>query len=60
VKVKETDFSIHFPNGSEIIMVGLDTEEKLLSLTNISVVWVEEAFEVEKEKIEQLNLRMRG
>ena len=60
VKIKETDFSIHFPNGSEIIMVGLDTEEKLLSLTNISVVWVEEAFEVEKEKIEQLNLRMRG
>jgi phage terminase large subunit len=41
-------------------MVGLDTEEKLLSLTNISMVWVEEAFEVEKEKVEQLNLRMRG
>ena len=52
--------SIIFPNGSQIIMVGLDTEEKLLSLTNISTVWVEEAYEVEKEKIEQLNLRMRG
>lgn len=60
VKIKETDMSIHFPNGSQIIMVGLDTEEKLLSLTNISCVWVEEAFEVEREKIEQLNLRMRG
>jgi phage terminase large subunit len=60
VKVKETDMSITFPNGAQIIMVGLDTEEKLLSLTNISVVWVEEAYEVEKEKIEQLNLRMRG
>ena len=60
VKMKETDMSITFPNGSQIIMVGLDTEEKLLSLTNISTVWVEEAFEVEKEKIEQLNLRMRG
>jgi phage terminase large subunit len=31
-----------------------------LSLTNISTVWVEEAYEVEKEKVEQLNLRMRG
>lgn len=41
-------------------MIGLDIEEKLLSLTNISCIWVEEAFEVEKEKIEQLNLRMRG
>lgn len=60
VKIKETDMSITFPNGSQIIMVGLDTEEKLLSLTNISTVWVEEAYEVEKEKIEQLNLRMRG
>ena len=60
VKIRETDMSIIFPNGSQIIMVGLDTEEKLLSLTNISMVWVEEAFEVEKEKVEQLNLRMRG
>lgn len=60
VKMRETDMSIIFPNGSQIIMVGLDTEEKLLSLTNISTVWVEEAYEVEKEKVEQLNLRMRG
>lgn len=60
VKVRETDMSIIFPNGSQIIMSGLDEETKLLSLTNISVIWVEEAFEVEKHKVEQLNLRMRG
>lgn len=60
VKVKETDMSITFPNGSQIIMTGLDEETKLLSLTNISTIWVEEAYEVEKPKIEQLNLRMRG
>lgn len=60
VKIKETDMSITFPNGSQIIMVGLDTEEKLLSLTNISVIWCEEAYQIEKEKVEQLNLRMRG
>lgn len=52
--------SITFPNGSQIIMVGLDTEEKLLSLNDISTIWIEEAFEVEKNKVEQLNLRMRG
>ena len=52
--------SITFPNGASIIMIGLDTEEKLLSLNNVSTVWVEEAYEVEKEKVEQLNLRMRG
>lgn len=60
VAVKETDMSITFPNGSQIIMTGLDEETKLLSLNNVSTVWIEEAFEVEKEKVEQLNLRMRG
>ena len=60
VKIKETDMSITFPNGSQIIMVGLDTEEKLLSLQNVSTVWAEEAYEIEQNKIEQLNLRMRG
>ena len=60
IKIKETDMSLTFPNGSQIIMSGLDEETKLLSLTNISVIWVEEAFEVERHKVEQLNLRMRG
>lgn len=60
VKIRETDFNIKFPNGSEVIFLGLDDETKLLSLNNISTVWIEEAYEVEKEKIEQLNLRMRG
>ena len=60
VKIRETDMSITFPNGSQIIMVGLDAEEKLLSLNNISTIWIEEAYEVEKSKVEQLNLRMRG
>ena len=60
VKINESDFRIRFPNGSEIIMIGLDDEHKLLSLNNISTIWIEEAFEVEKNKVEQLNLRMRG
>lgn len=60
VKMRETDMTITFPNGSSIIFVGLDTEEKLLSLQNISTIWCEEAYEIEKSKIEQLNLRMRG
>lgn len=60
VKINESDFRIRFPNGAEIIMTGLDEETKLLSLANISTVWIEEVFEVEKHKVEQLNLRMRG
>ena len=60
VKIRETDFNIKFPNGSEIIFLGLDEETKLLSLNNIGTVWIEEAFEVPKAIVEQLNLRMRG
>ena len=60
VKIRETDMNIKFPNGSEIIFLGLDEETKLLSLNNISCVWVEEAFEVPQNIVEQLNLRMRG
>lgn len=60
VKIRETDMNIRFPNGSEIIFIGLDEETKLLSLNNISCIWIEEAYEVPKPIVEQLNLRMRG
>ena len=60
VKIRETDFNIKFPNGSEIIFLGLDDETKLLSLNNIGCIFIEEAYEVPKEIVEQLNLRMRA
>ena len=60
VNIRETDFNIRFPNGSEIIFMGLDEETKLLSLNNIGTIWIEEAYEVPKSIVEQLNLRMRG
>lgn len=60
IKIRETDFNIRFPNGSEIIFIGLDEETKLLSLNNIGAIFIEEAFEVPKSIVEQLNLRMRG
>lgn len=60
VKIRESDFNIKFPNGSEIIFMGLDEETKLLSLTGIGAIFIEEAFEVPKPIVEQLNLRLRG
>lgn len=60
VKIRETDFNIKFPNGSEIIFIGLDEETKLLSLNNIGTIFIEEAYEVPKPIVEQLNLRLRG
>lgn len=60
VKIRESDFNIKFPNGSEIIFIGLDEETKLLSLNNIGCIFIEEAYEVPKTIVEQLNLRLRG
>ena len=60
VKIRETDFNIRFPNGSEIVFMGLDEETKLLSLNGVGCVFVEEVFEVPKAIVEQLNLRLRG
>ena len=60
VRIRETDFNIKFPNGSEIIFIGLDEETKLLSLNNIGAIFIEEAYEVPKNIVEQLNLRLRG
>jgi phage terminase large subunit len=52
VKIRETDFNIRFPNGSEIIFTGLDEETKLLSLANITTIFVEEVYEVAQETFE--------
>lgn len=60
IKIRETDFNIKFPNGSEIIFIGLDEETKLLSLNGIGAIFIEEAYEVPKNIVEQLNLRLRG
>ena len=51
---------ITLPNGSEIIFLGLDDETKLLSISGITCVFVEEVFEVPKDIVEQLNLRLSG
>ena len=56
----KTDRTIVLPNGSTFIFFGLDDETKLLSLQNISDVWVEEVFECSRDIVEQLSLRMRG
>ena len=60
VKLNESDMRITFPNGSVILNSGLDEETKLLSLVNISTVWCEEAYEIPKDLVDQLDLRMRG
>lgn len=58
--VNNSNMIITLPNGTEIIFLGLDDETKLLSISGITCVFVEEVFEVPKDIVEQLNLRLRG
>lgn len=60
VKVNQTDMRFIFPNGSEIVCIGLDDEEKLLSLAVMDAIFIEEAYEVPKDIVDQVNLRLRG
>ena len=60
VKISLTTLKISFPNGSKIIFKGADDENKLLSISGIDMVWVEEASDISKDLFNQLELRLRG
>src|SRR5699024_4935702 len=59
-KISKTTLDIELPSGSTIIFKGADEESKLLSISGVTVIWVEEATEISKEIFDQLVLRMRG
>lgn len=58
-KVNKSDRTITLPNGSEFIFVGLDDENKLLSINGVTDVFVEEVFECNQDLLDQLSLRLR-
>jgi phage terminase large subunit len=47
-------------NGSEFICMGFDEAEKIKSIANIDVVWIEEATEITLEDFETLLFTIRG
>ena len=50
---------ITLKNGSEIICLGMDDEERLKSIADITMVWMEEASEYDQEDFDQLDIRLR-
>lgn len=58
-KTNQSDMTIRFKNGSEIICSGLDDVEKLKSIFDITMIWIEEASEVTEADFNQLDLRLR-
>lgn len=59
-KVKESDFTITLPNGSEFIFKGMDDPEKIKSIAGITDIIIEEATELSQKDYEQLQLRLRS
>lgn len=58
-KGENSDMYIKFKNGSIIIFAGLDDVEKLKSIFNLTMIWIEEASELEEGDFNQLDIRLR-
>ena len=58
--VNKTDLTITIPIlNTEFIFKGLDDKEKIKSIAKITSMWIEEATELSKDDVMQLNLRLR-
>lgn len=60
VKITESYLTIEFKNGSSIIFKGMDDEEKIKSIQGITDIFVEEATEINQDKYDQLQIRLRN
>lgn len=58
-KGENSDMYIRFKNGSTIFFAGLDDVEKLKSIFDITMLWIEEASELEEGDFNQLDIRLR-
>ena len=60
-KINKSDMTItYLPNGSQLLFFGLDDIEKLKSIQGITSIWCEEASEMDRGDILELNRRLRG
>lgn len=59
-QINNTEMSFKFTNGSSIITFGISDEERIKSLAEVCSITVEEATELERSDLNQLNLRLRG
>lgn len=58
-KGENSDMYIKLKNGSVIFFVGLDDPEKLKSIFDITMIWLEEASELEEGDFNQMDIRLR-
>lgn len=58
--VVQSPMEIRFPNGSRVIFKGLDNPEKIKSINNVSIVWIEECSEISQAAYMELLGRVRS
>lgn len=58
--VVQSPMEIRFPNGSRVIFKGMDNPEKIKSINNVSIVWVEECSEITQAAYMELLGRVRS
>lgn len=59
IKVTQSPMQVRFKNGSKIIFKGMDKPQKLKSINNVSLLWIEEAPEVKYAGYKELIGRLR-
>lgn len=59
LKFTKSPMEIRFTNGSKIIFRGLDDKEKLKSIHNVSLIWLEECSEAKYDAFKELIGRLR-
>ena len=59
-RMNNTDMTIQWFNGSQILCIGLDLADKIKSIEGITSIFCEEATELSEQDILQLDLRLRG
>lgn len=60
VKINKSLKTIEFPNGSQILAMGIDNQEKIKSIPAINDIWIEECSECIYDDFFQVKMRMRG
>ena len=58
--INRAEMTITFPNGAQILHAGLDDPLKLLSITGVTRIWVEEADQITEPEFEEVDVLMRG
>ncbi len=58
--IRRQEMRITFPNGAEMLGMGLDKSERIKSIEGPTRIWIEEANEITEKDFDMLDLRLRG